>query len=315
MRRLSIPYIIGAASLICAYSVTLSFATEGYRPPQIIDNAAQSRLDSLERSVSALQKYAYNVSSINAGNQSFSTESAGVVNMDDIIAQFKAIRGELEKLEYITNKLNDKLAQMSADFGDRIAQLEKGGTSPSDNKDLKVLNNIGDILDEQNKVGSDGHALDKGETTTSSKKVQEASADSKNAQDAYQNAYNVFRSGVPGTKESYSKAKEVFEKFIEQYPSNVLVGNARYWLGSMYAGSKDYDKAAIEHLKGYKANSSGGRAADNLLGLGQALLNLGNTKEACTTFEKLQSEFPGISSSTKREIGKLKQKAGCTLVE
>ncbi|MDJ1407066.1 MAG: tetratricopeptide repeat protein [Candidatus Midichloria sp.] len=77
-----------------------------------------------------------------------------------------------------------------------------------------------------------------------------------------------------------------FEKFIKNNPNNF--------------NKQEYDKAAVEYLKGYQVRATSVRAPDNLLKLAESLFKLGKRQECCVTIAKLNKEFPNISISIKR---------------
>ena len=100
---------------------------------------------------------------------------------------------------------------------------------------------------------------------------------------------------------------------MAEYPDTDLAGNSYYWMGEIFFQERKFDKAAIEYLRGYQANIRGSRAADNLLKLGMSLAKLEKRKEACTTYLKLEKEFPNttnmIKKKNKAELEKLRCKS------
>ena len=255
----------------------------------------QKRIERVERSMSMLQKYVYNLGSMQGADIS-SPDSA--IKADELTLEVKNLRGRLENLEFEIARLKKNVSKISTDIEYRISELEKRVTQEI--QEGKLVQNIEKQLDEDkpNKLTSklsDEYALyDKYAKTHS------LSSDKQ-----YEKAYSML------AKKEYKDARESFVIFITDNPNHVLVGNAYYWLGETYFHERMHDKAAVEYLKGYQSDSKGSKAPDNLLKLGLSLMKLGRNKEACSSFVKIQNEFPALSNSVKRQNEAAMKKAMC----
>lgn len=121
----------------------------------------------------------------------------------------------------------------------------------------------------------------------------------------YKSAYRAFKN------QEFDEARLLFEKFIRDFPNHSLVGAAHYWLGEIYLGQKQYNKAASEYLRGYKANAQGNRAPNCLLKLATALHYSGKQQESCITLQKLGKEFPNMENEIKTASQKLALSSHC----
>ncbi len=291
-----------------------SAADDGTRP-KVTDNAMTARLDALERNLSALQKYAYN-SAVVGGEKGGSSSSQSIANLnaDEITEQFKSLRSEIEKLQYSDARLKEKTSQIVADLDYRITQLEKNKSAGRDASIDGALDAVDDYLEDRQESDSASGAYSGSDTANSANGGANSSdsklAKAKSPEEQYQDAYTLLRAVPVGG--SYIKAVKAFDKFITQNPKHALVGNAYYWMAEAYANNGDYDTAAVQYLNGYKANPSGGRAPDNLLGLGKALLKLNKRQEACSTLGKLKVSFPNASNTVKRNAAQVMKQAGCS---
>lgn len=106
-------------------------------------------------------------------------------------------------------------------------------------------------------------------------------------------------------------AEEKFAAFLTNYPGSNLQSNAYFWYGESFFRRKIFDKAAINYLKGYKDFPKGAKAADSLLKLALSLGELGRKKEACSTLEKLDVEFPDRPVSSIKRAKDARAKFGC----
>lgn len=126
------------------------------------------------------------------------------------------------------------------------------------------------------------------------------------ARDQYEFAYGLLR------QRDYANAEVAFRQFIDQHKTDELTGNALYWLGETHYVRRQFEPAAIAFLEGYKNFPKGSKAPDNLLKLGMSLAGLNRQKEACTTFAKLNSEFPDAASNLKAVADNERRKLACT---
>ena len=98
---------------------------------------------------------------------------------------------------------------------------------------------------------------------------------------------------------------------LSKFPNDKLAGNAQYWLGEVYYGKKDYQRAAVAFGKGYQNYKSSAKGPDNLLKLGMSMRELGKKEEAFAAFQNLPSEFPQAEESVKTKAAAQAKAAGC----
>ena len=111
--------------------------------------------------------------------------------------------------------------------------------------------------------------------------------------------------------QNFAGAEEALKAFIRGYPEHELTGNAHYWLGETYYVRKDFKQAAFTFADGYQRFPKSNKAPDNLLKLGMALGQLGQTKEACTAFSRLLANFPNVGRTLKGRIQRQRQRYQC----
>jgi tol-pal system protein YbgF len=121
----------------------------------------------------------------------------------------------------------------------------------------------------------------------------------------YTYAFNLLR------QTNYDQAKIALEQFIAAHGSNPLAGNARYWLGETFYVRADYQKAAQLFFEGFQFDPKGTKAPDMLLKLGMSLVQLGKKNEACTTYDKVATDFAKSSSRIKTTLSRERQRADC----
>jgi tol-pal system protein YbgF len=126
-----------------------------------------------------------------------------------------------------------------------------------------------------------------------------------NPEEIYQRAYNILSKG------DIEAAQIAFKTFIKDYPDHNLTSNAYYWLGQTFYVRQNYNDAAITFVEGYKKFPKGSKAADQLFKLAISLDALKKITDACTTFKKLDQEFPNAPSRISNRAKTYKEKLGC----
>ena len=103
----------------------------------------------------------------------------------------------------------------------------------------------------------------------------------------YQLAFEALRAA------DYPRAVSGFEDMITRYPDHALATNARYWLGRSLLLQNEPARA-IESFAGALATGTleAGRAADALLKKAQAELQIGRKDDARTTVGMLLERYP-----------------------
>ncbi|OJV13854.1 MAG: tol-pal system protein YbgF [Alphaproteobacteria bacterium 33-17] len=306
---------------------------------QLID-----RIDRMERDVSIMQKQFYRTG--DAAPSKFSGGTTGIAGnqvaemesrLSMIEEQLRDLNGRIEEAQFVSKQLLDKVEMLSKDTDFRFKQLEKGGVKPVDlnHSDGSALDPKSDINAEHMDLsGNDEEAFanQKGETqyakgkplneqVNKSAKPGEQKGDIKSTEldepsdkkamedaekrKSYDNIIDMIK------KSDLDKAQLELGNFITKYKDDPLVGNAYYWLGEVHSAKKQYEKAAINYLKGYKQFSKGKRAPDSLLKLSIALGKLNKAQEACSTLDKLKDRFPDMNPDIRKKSEKEYKQLGC----
>ncbi len=264
------------AVIILISLISFSASAQTMSEQRILD-----RLRLIEKQLIILEKEFYK-----NGKQRISRNNTGggtaeiEVRVSELEEQVKNLTGKLEEAEFFNDNLRKKLSSLTANITKAPSQVNTGQvrhSPPKITQSSQTDNNMPASLLQNNK-----HILG------SLPKNQRTKSDPIRA--AYDKAFQHLSS------KKYAKAATAFTNFIEKHPSNKLTGNAYYWLGETFYAQKDYKNASIRFLKGYHAFQNGQKAPDNLLKLAMSLIQMNKNKEACTTLDKLRSEFPRASS-------------------
>ena len=93
---------------------------------------------------------------------------------------------------------------------------------------------------------------------------------------------------------------------MKAYPKHRRVSYANNLIGRALLDKGDARAAAQALLANYRNNPGGDRAADSLFYLGQALMKLGQTSQACKAYAELDAIY---GSKVRPEIKKLEPDA------
>lgn len=112
----------------------------------------------------------------------------------------------------------------------------------------------------------------------------------------YDRALNTYNAG------DYVKAKNFFERFVQQYPGHDLADNAYYWIGECLYSQGKY-LGAIDQFKKLISNyPNGGKVPAALLKTGYAYCNLRDFDNARAYLKKVIVNYPFSPASDKAEM-------------
>jgi tol-pal system protein YbgF len=185
-------------------------------------------------------------------------ESEFVRTRADLLSEMTNIR---EQSQYIDNKLEDNISQMSRYVvpAERYAPLQ-GQLST---KTVSGKNPGTDSLRQK----SEGPVMD--------------------AQQLYNTAY------LDVTKGNYELARQGFQEFLRVFPTSTLADNAQYWIAESYYGEGKYQEA----IKGFEQvidnYPAGDKVSAAMLKLGFSYQKLGDTATANVYLQQVIEKYAG----------------------
>jgi len=234
-----------------------------------------SKVNRVERRMIALEKQVFSgkspVGGVSADNKLLAQTQAEMQHMGE---QNAKLYGKVEELSYAIDKLTEQLKLMSEDFDFRLNDLEQGKTSNKEEIKKPVTN-----------------SLLKASTVT--KATNSDIPENITAEKLYEKAYGYL------TLTEYQKSHEWFAEFIKRFPNHKLTDNAYYWAGEINLVLNDPKGAILSFSKGLKNFPDGRKAPANLLKIGVAFKQMGNTKHAKNSWDKLIKDFPNTPEAIK----------------
>ena len=228
--------------------------------------------------------------------------------------ELRAAYGNVERLSFHLNQINQRLDKLVGDVDFRLSALERMGGGNAQSQAVPRPPSVqtappGGFTSQPRNLGtvSQRDVLSLGQVKAG--RLPQASLQAPTA------AVSVLPQGTPGERYTYAfgllrqanydQAETALRAFLQSHGDDPLASNARYWLGETYYVRHEYEKAAQVFMEGFQKDPKGSKAPDALLKLGMSLYSLDKKREACAAFEKLKSDFPdapaAILKTTTRE--------------
>lgn len=126
-------------------------------------------------------------------------------------------------------------------------------------------------------------------------------------EDAYSEGFHQWEAG------NYDQAITSLRAFTAAYPKHKRVSYANNLIGRSLLSKGNARGAAEAFLANYRGNPGGERAPDSLLGLGQALMALGQPGQACKAYQELDAVYGAkIRPDLKKLEADAKTQAQCS---
>jgi len=109
----------------------------------------------------------------------------------------------------------------------------------------------------------------------------------------YMKGLDTFKAG------DMPAAREIFTRFLEQYPQHELAANAHYWVGETHYSEKSYEPAILAFQDVIKNFPTKDKVPAAMLKQAMAFNAINDTKSAKYVLKKLVETFPKSDEATK----------------
>ena len=225
----------------------------------------KTRLILSEKNISAVKIQAKEIAEQSSGEalknlESLRKGSADMqANLDAMRIDVQVINGKVDDLGLAAKKPFDDISLLKEDTSKAVTSMEER---------IKKLD--AEMVQVNAKLTALAKALEQQATPESS----------------YKQAFDAYKSGET------AKARDLFNKFTEQFPDNKLSANARYWIGETYYSEKNYEQAVLEFQRVIKEHSGKEKVPAAMLKQGLCFKELGDTKSAKYILKELIEKFP-----------------------
>jgi TolA-binding protein len=281
-------------------ALTISPASAQRRPP-----TPEQRIDRLEKQVRQVQKQVFPKGQP-ADTGGFSDEPAATQDaVNNLNNRFDAIEKQLADIlrqsEENGNRvavLETELARLRADQDRRLRALETGPVTEETESAAPDEQTEGPPPAPKPKIET------KPEAKTAAISTGNVDGD---AEAAYDEGYQLWTAG------KYDAAITSLRAMVKKYPDSRRVSWANNLVGRSLLDKGQPRAAAEVLLANYRRDPKGERAQDSLFYLGQALVKLGQSSQACKAYAELEDVYAGqVRAPLKAAMPGAKAEAKCS---
>lgn len=230
--------------------------------------------------------------------------------------QIRTLTGKVEQVDFMLRRMDMAVQRMQGDTEQRLTKLETAPAptapaaashsveSPNPTDDEAVIEANGSLGGMKVRDGKVTGATTSGSKTPPLPAQKNADANL-SSQDLYDKSFNLLR------QTDYDGAERSFKTFIDKYPKDKLIDNAKYWYAETYYVRGKFGDAAVAFAEAYQQNPKGTKAPDSLLKLAMALAGADKVKDACGTLDALKAKYPQASASIKARADQERARMKC----
>ncbi len=191
--------------------------------------------------------------------------------------ELQEMRGKVDESTYLVNKSHKERAEELGAIRARLDRIEK---------DIGEMNvKIAGVKPSEGRK--------KGGTEKDVKKMGPKAL--------YEDAHKHLKKG------DYKKARQGFQRFLEDYPAHALADNSQFWIGETYYREKDSENAIIEYQKLIKTYPDSPKIPSALYKQGLSFRSIGDENAAKVVFQLIVQKYPK-SPEAKKARTKLQSK-------
>lgn len=236
----------------------------------------KTRLFSAEKDLGGVREYSREgLESVEKGFKSDVAEvrkiSAEIqASIDSTKSEMQALNGRVDDIAIAVKKPTDELGRYREDADKRIIALE--------DRIIKLQTTV----DELNK-----------KFVELTQQVQQKKEEPVTPDSLYMKGLDTFKAG------EMSAARDIFTKFIEQYPQHELSANAHYWVGETYYSEKNYERAILAFEEVVKNFPLKEKVPAAMLKQAMSFKAINDNKTSKIVLKKLVEGFPKSEEARK----------------
>ena len=260
-------FLLPALSLI---ALALVGCATGSEMETTKSNVAQIQIQSInrDRDMSQIREQLASISKdLNTLTAIRESQSNLLTQLNDYSKELQSLRGRFDENKYFIDKTLKDLASESELEKARIAALEN---------ELKAIKTAAPTK-EMPKAGTEGAEM---------APTVKAEFSDDDASKLYDEAHIALK------EKKYAEARKMFERFVKNYPKEVLTSNANFWIGETYYSEKKYEDAILAYEEFLKKYPNHEKARGAMLKQGFSFLQLGDKKTGKVILETLIEKYP-----------------------
>lgn len=230
--------------------------------------------------------------------------------------QMRTLTGKVEQVDFVLRRMDQALQRMQGDYDQRLTKLESApppaavaapaaaaGHAAAEAHDEEVIPEVNGTLGGMKlRDGKVTGAVANGKAPPLPAKPADYGLTS---QELYDRAFGLLRQA------NYDEAEKSFKVFIDKYPKDKLIDNAKYWFAETYYVRGKFADAAVAFAEAYQQNPKGTKAPDSLLKLAMALAGVEKVPDACGTLDALKAKYPTAPATIKARAEQERSRLKC----
>jgi tol-pal system protein YbgF len=206
------------------------------------------------------------------------TQVAGMnANLESMQQEVRSLNGTIEELEFL---LNRKLQGVEDSNQKNSVRMDNVGLSVS-KMDQRLI-----ALENYLNIGGKKGRPSPGKPSTA--KTKSGNGTDK---EIYERAQRAYDNG------QMDKARQEFQKIIQNHPKSAQADNAQFWIGESYYREKWYERAILEFQTVIEKYPKGNKVPAAMLKQGMALLQIGEKSSARLILKELVKKYPKAPES------------------
>jgi tol-pal system protein YbgF len=233
-----------------------------------------------------------------------------LLRLDRLETENRRLTGDVEKMQFQVEQLQEQLKKSQADNELRFQDLEGGaaGTAPVKKQAEETPERTPqksastDGIEEQPLPGPVRSESSQDEPVNEQPQTKAASGPAAD----YEAAAALLEA------DSLPDAEAAFRAFLKAYPKDKNAPDAMFGLGESLFGRERYADAAEHYLDLTTKFPKSKRAPEGLLKLGMSLNALGAKQEACSTYDEVAKKYPKAPEGVKQALKRQRGNANCS---
>jgi tol-pal system protein YbgF len=214
------------------------------------------------------------------------TQVAGMnANLENMQQEVRSLNGRIEELEFLLNRKLQGVGDSSQKNSQRM-----------DAVGLLISKMDQRLIELENYLNVDGKS---GQPAPAKRSAGPAKSGVDTDKAIYRRARQAYDKG------QMDKARQEFQKLIENHPKSAQADNAQFWIGESYYREKWYERAILEFQTVIEKYPKGNKVPAAMLKQGMALLQIGEKSSARLILKELVKKYP---KSAESEIAAKKMK-------
>ena len=215
--------------------------------------------------------------------------------LDTLRVDLQSLSGRLEDQQYAALQLREELTVTQNDLSLRVAALEqKTDSAPSPIPVVAPPQTP--AVPEQIPAAAVTPPAEPVVTPAAPIAAPEEPASADQAENLYHDALKLVQQGT-----DFTRSRELFKQFLQQYPQHDLAINAMYWIGETLYGDKQYESAILQFQDVIQNYPNHPKMPAALMKQGLAFHALGDVRNAKIILQKVVDSYPQTPEADKAQ--------------